>query len=569
MLEFKTLIYKNIMSVGNSPITIKLNTHSKTLITGKNGSGKSTMLEALCFVLFGKPFRRLNKPQLINSVNQKNMFVSIEFSDGKHQFKIDRGMRPNIFQIFKDGALIEEDASVGDYQQFLETSILKINMNTFKQIVVLGTAGFTPFMLLPAAARRAIVEDLLDISIFSTMTDLNKQQYKILVDNIKEIDSEIKRLVSEIKIHVQYEKERKQKSEEKLQEYIASLSSAVTQYQEIVLQIGDVNAELDDTLSKVADSVASQIKEYQKMVSDANAEIRQINKTIKFFNDNNYCSVCQQPISEEHKHEIVNGNNNKLQKFSDAEKTLKAKLMEYTAIEEERKTLTDKITELQNRIASLNAQKKMIKTHAETLKKQIIDIKSENEKKTKEKEILQLREYIGINDEKRTVLNEEKYCRDVVSSILKDSGVKRLIIKKYIPIINKLINEYLSQLGANYNFILDEEFNESIKSRGRDNFSYSSFSQGERCRIDLSLLFAFRDLVSIKTGSMSNILILDEIYDSAADSEGVDYMNKILSKLKDHVFIISHNDKHQGFDRHLKMIKVGNFSRMDENEEFE
>lgn len=566
MITFHDITYKNIMSVGNSPIVIQLDKHGKTLITGSNGAGKSTFLEAICFGLFGKPFRKVTKPQLVNSVNKKGLEVVINFKDKKHRYKVTRGIKPNKFEIERDGKLIEEEAATGDYQEYLEKYILKMNITTFKQIVVLGTAGFTPFMLLPASSRRDIIEDLLDISIFSVMLELNKQQSKVIQGNIKDLETTIAKMISEIRIHTQYEKDRRSKSKERIEELTVSLVEVAQKFNACIDEIATLTILMDEATTNLIDSVQGEITKTIGLLSELNAEINQINTTEKFISGADHCNTCKQPIGKDHKIMIKEQSMSKITEIKQKAIGVKGQLDHLTSLQQLREQCVTKINELKSNIKTKTIEKDLVRSAAERIKDEIQSIKMQNETQDKKQEIKSLAVAAQeLEDEKRELVSEN-HCRDVVNGILKDSGVKKLIIRKYIPSINTFINNYLRLLGANYNFVLDEEFNETIKSRGRDNFSYASFSQGERFRIDVAMLFAFRDLVSAKSGSMSNLLVLDEIYDSAADADGVDSMNKILSSLKDNVFIISHNDKHQGFDCHLQMKKVGNFSKMSVSE---
>lgn len=562
MITFKDITYRNIMSVGNNPVEMILDSHGKTLVTGANGAGKSTFLEALCFGLFGKPFRKITKNQLVNSVNKKQLEVIINFVDNKHRYKITRSIKPNKFEIERDGKLIDEEAATKDYQEYLEKHILRMSLGTFKQIVVLGTAGFTPFMLLGAGQRRAIIEDLLDISIFSIMMDLNKQQSKAVSLEVKDLETQVDKLMSEIKIHTAYEKNRRSKSKERVGELIEGLTEGIQKYQDCVQKVLDLTLSLDKATEEVLESVQDKISKAQTTLANLVAEMKQAKATGAFIKDHDHCNTCQQQISDLHKCSIEKSTTETLVGLKDQALKAKSKLTEHKKRQEARTKSQDKLREIKSEIKSTTLERGIFKGACERMKEEITTIKQQDEQEDKGKEIKALALNVKSIEGEKLSLASESHCRSVVAGILKDSGVKKVIIRKYIPSINKYINTYLRMLGANYNFTLDEEFNETIKSRGRDNFTYSSFSQGERCRIDIALLFAFRDLVSAKSGVMSNLLVLDEVYDSAADSEGVENINKILSGIKDNVFIISHNDKHQGFDRHLKMTKVGNFSKM-------
>lgn len=563
MITFEKIKYKNIMSVGNNAIEMQLNVHNKTLITGSNGAGKSTFLEALCFALFGKPFRRITKPQLINSINKKLMLVELWFSDKKHSYQIKRGQKPNIFEIWKDGALVELEASVGDYQDYLEKYILKMNINTFKQIVVLGTAGFTPFMLLTTAARREIIENLLDISVFSSMMELNKQQLKVVQDQLRDCESDISKLMAEIQIHTNYEKDRRLKSKERLNELTEKLSNCVDQYHQSVGIIHDLSIELDNVTSVIFDEVDKKIEDAQRILTELTASAKQLKHTNDYLKSHDHCGTCKQPITDEHRESVWAEMRPRMQQIAAEADSAKAALTELKTQREAQRDSERAIQQIRSRIREKEVARDMLRQQAESLRDQILHIKQDNEHEDKTQQIKDLAAKTRQVESTRQNYQFEKYCREVVSSILKDSGVKRMIIKKYIPSLNKFINDYLKRLEANYNFLLDDEFNETIKSRGRDDFSYGSFSQGERSRIDISMMFAFRELVSIRTGCRTNLLVLDEVFDSAADEEGVNGINKILSGIKDNVIIISHNEKHDkdSFDRHIAFKRQGNFTK--------
>lgn len=565
MIIFNQISYKNIMSVGNSPTVISLDQHSKTLVTGTNGAGKSTFLEAICFGLFGRPFRKIKKPQLVNSVNKKGLLVEIEFKDHRHSYKVVRGISPNKFEIWRDDVLVEEDASVGDYQEYLEKHILRMNLVTFKQIVVLGTAGFTPFMLLNPAQRREIIEDLLDISVFSTMMDLNKQQLKLVQDDIRDIESKVDKLLSDIRIHTSYEKERRAKSKERLDELTQELTLVVEEFHSAVQDATMLVQELDSVTTEMYNGIDAKITECQQQLANLNAEARQIKQLSSYVQSNDCCSTCGQAINDELKTHTKEQCQEKISELTVTARASKEKFEALKKEKSERDGLLEEIQQIQQRIKLNDVSKENARTKAIRIKADIVAIKSDDEKEDKTALIKNLALDVREFEKEKVIQNQERYCREIVTGILKDSGVKKMIIRKYIPSINRFINGYLKQLGANYNFVLDEEFNETIKSRGRDNFSYSSFSQGERARIDLAMLFAFRDLVSARTGAITNLLVMDEILDSAADADGIDSLHKVIGSLKDtNVFIISHSDKHIGFDRHLRMTKVGNFSRTEE-----
>lgn len=563
MIEFKTLSYKNIMSCGNSPITLDLNQHSNTLVTGRNGQGKSLMLEAICFGLYGKPFRKITKNQLVNSINKKKLLVEVEFSTNGHDYKIERGIKPNVFKIYKDGDIIEEDAAVRDYQDHLEKNILKMNLDTFKQIVVLGTAGYTPFMLLPAGKRRSIIEDLLDISVFSSMLDLNKAEIKANKEHLVKVESDLDKKMDEVDIHANHMRTSNSNTETVvagLRERIGKGESGILDIDTRIVATEDAIQTLEDSLIELdmtkADSANTKLLESMQ-------ELRQLKNRVDFFTNNSTCETCSQDIDDSVSSSVIEKSTNNIELLKPVAIELRDWLKKHGEDVEHNKSISGQISSHYNTLSVLRTKRESLESSIKDLHEQIKNVQESTKVDLSDK-IRELVAEAKVLKADRSVVVAEQHCRSVVNTILADSGVKRLIIRKYIPTINNLINKYLVKLGANYNFVLDDEFNETIKSRGRDSFSYSSFSQGERCRIDIAIMFAFRGLVEARSGQSSSLLILDEVFDSAADSDGVDGIAKILNDIESNVIVISHNEKHDGamFDRHIKISKVGNFTKL-------
>lgn len=560
-LEFLELSYKNIASVGSVPVVIDLCGHKKTLITGKNGAGKSTMLEALCFALFGKPFRNIKKNQLINCVNKKALLVELKFRVGKDVYHIVRGIKPNRFEIKKNGEDIPEAASVKDFQSFFESDIIKMNMASFKQTIILGTAGYVPFMLLKAAERRTLIEDLINLSIYSKMDKLNKEVVKEVKQNMNSLEIKLSGLRNEYDAHMQHIQAQQKMSDD----FVKQLQEAHGQH---VLDAKQLKSEIDALVLTLSETVAGEnyqanINKCLQAMATIDARVNAIQSDINFFTSNDTCPTCKQHISDDHKDTVVNGLIEHKNTF--AEKIDKAKEMHdnYSKLQQEFNAATETIRKT---TSDINAKKYLLTQSAANAKlyqKRIDEALNKSEIDTSRVDELDV-EIKGLRDRK-TDLFDELYARNIVVNMLKDSGLKAVVMNRYIPIINKKINHYLKILGADYTFTLDNEFNEVIKSRGREDFSYNSFSQGEKARIDLSLLFAWRDIASIVSGTEINLLVLDEVSDSATDAEGVKSIHNILDTLKANVFIISHREEHDMsyFNHHIRMNKKGRFSVME------
>lgn len=569
MIYFKCIRWKNLLSTGNSFTEVVFDRHRTTLIIGENGAGKSTILDALSFVLFGKPFRKVNKNQLINSINGKGTEVQIEFSVGKKEYLVKRGIKPNVFEIYCDDQLIDQNADVKEYQEMFERQILKLNHKSFSQIVILGSASFVPFMQLPSAHRRDIIEDLLDIQIFSTMHSLLKD--KISVNRIKSTDVEynIKSAADKIEMHKKYIESLKQNNDDIIAQKQAKIVEFELDIAKASAEIGTLSTTIDDEQAKITDheKVKNKLAQVSKLSSQLETKISKIEKDIGFFEDHNDCPTCRQSIDNDHKHSIVDENKIKASEIEQAQTLLK---QEYDA-------LSERLTEISNvilNISELNKKVSNLNVQVQTWNKFIADIKVEiasleiNTKhiddNTSEISSLksQLKTHIGEKEE----LVRDKQVYDVASVMLKDSGIKTKIVRQYIPIINKLINKYLAAMDFFVNFELNENFEETIKSRFRDEFTYESFSEGEKMRIDLALLFAWRAVAKLRNSASTNLLIMDEVFDSSLDSSGTDEFLKILNGITSdtNTFIISHKGDQlfDKFDHTIKFEKHKNFSRI-------
>lgn len=559
MIIFKTLQWQNFLSTGNSPNKIDLNRSTTTLVIGRNGEGKSTMLDALTFALFGKPFRNINKPQLVNSINGKNSLVTIEFDVGTTSYKIVRGIKPGIFEIHCNGQLINQDSAAKDYQKLLEQQILKLNYKTFTQVVILGSASFVPFMQLPAWQRREVIEDILDISIFSTMNSLLKERINETKEQLTSIESNItvaranvdsqKKLIGTM---VNSKKEQVDQIRKQIADNEAELESNNARWEIISDQMNTIMFEADNA-KELESHITSALKAKNKFIHMQ----EQKDETLLFFKDNETCPSCSQGIPHEHKNIIVAKINEDKKEIIDNLSILDEA---YEKLIERQKQL-DKVNK---ELLTLNAQANAIHSANLLLSKQNkkleLDIQSTKEdtgnidvEKAKLKEIAD-DAMVLIN--RKSELFQDKQIQEVSSMLLKDTGIKTAIIKEYLPIMNKFINGYLTAMDFYVHFELDEGFNEVIKSRFRDEFTYASFSEGEKMRIDLAILFTWRQIAKMKNSVNTNLLILDEIFDSSLDSSATDYFLSLIDSFGDNanIFVISHKGD-QLFDKFRSVIK--------------
>lgn len=553
--KLKKVTYKNIMSVGQQPITIQLDKVQKTLVTGKNGAGKSTFLEAVTFALFGKPFRDVKKGQLINSSNKKDLLVELWMEyDGK-EYYIKRGQKPNVFEISCGGERLDESASSKDFQAEFE-QLIGMSYASFKQIVVLGTAGYTPFMGLSTPARRKLVEDLLEVSVLADMDKLNKSLIRETNSQIQVIDVKQDSITQQIKIYNDNEERQRKLSGE-------NAARLQVMYDELVKEArtakGHIEKLTDELLNVIVDDDPSNsMSDLSNKGFAIKNDMATFTKVVKLYETGGSCPTCMQGL-EEH--------GNILTKIKDKNFELQKSLDKINEQYQELKLIKDQVTEQRNKALAIKSQiathKQQAITAVEKAKKvKVLIDQAAAEFVSNAEEIAALQAELDKIVSTKSSLVMEKYHRGILTEMLKDTGIKGSIIKKYIPIFNKQINSYLKIMEADYVFTLDEEFNETIKSRGREDFSYASFSQGEKARIDIALLFTWRDIASKVSGVNISTLILDEVFDSATDAEGVKTIATILNSLEDtNVFIISHRDHDpQAYGQHLQMKKVGRFT---------
>ena len=569
MITFEKLRWKNFLSTGNFNTEIQLNRSNNTLVIGTNGAGKSTMLDALCFVLFGKPFRKINKPQLVNSINEKDCIVEIEFSIGEKKYKVIRGIKPNVFEIYCNDKMVNQDAKVKDYQEHLEKLILKLNFKTFTQVVILGSASFVPFMQLSPSDRRTIIEDLLDIEIFSTMNVLLKQRLSVNKDNITTSKTGMELLAEKIKLQKENIEIHKKNNEDE----ITKKKQEITDNELLVVDISNKISTCNDKIKELQgqiqneDVIQKKSAKLAHLESQMESRVRKLDKDISFYHDNDNCPICKQNINHDFKTEEMENLNKTKTEIENGlvaiDKQINDVNNELQIINNVNASITNlnlEVTKHQVTVESIHKYVRKLNNEINELAVKGDDIENNNE------HLKELKTQLGKAVELQKELISEKHYFDFASGMLKDSGIKTRIIKQYLPIMNKLINKYLTSMNFFVNFNIDENFEETIKSRYRDAFSYYNFSEGEKFRIDVALLLTWRQIARLKNSVNTNLLILDEVFDSSLDIGGTDEFMKLIYELghDTNVFVISHKGD-QLFDKFRSVIrfeKKNNFSQV-------
>ena len=569
MLTFKTISWKNFLSTGNQPTKVSLDDASTSLIIGTNGAGKSTILDALTFSLYGKSFRKINKGQLINTTNEKNCFVEIEFVVNNVEWKVERGIKPNIFKIYRDGKELDQNASAIDQQKWLEQNVLKMNYKSFTQIVILGSSSFVPFMQLPTNSRREVVEDLLDIKIFSSMNEIVKGRMRLIKDEVRTLELKKESLKDKVDMQKNFIQQIENQSKEDISSKEHQINTLLNEENTFMHKNENINKDvivLQEKMTSLEGS-ASKLREYGNIKGKLSNKISGIVKEHKFFSENRVCPTCEQNIEESFRVNRISDSQSKAeelqkgyQELLNAIKKEEERESQFQQISGDLSKLLNGITQNNSHINGCQKQIKRLEQEIQTITSQVANRNTEHEKLEQFRTGLQdTFENISEKKEKITYL-------DFTYNLLKDGGVKTQIIKKYLPIINQQANKYLQMMDFYINFKLDEEFTETIESPIHEDFSYASFSEGEKMRIDLALLFTWREIARMKNSVNTNLLIMDEVFDSSLDGFGTEEFLKIIRfVIKDaNIFVISHKEGLEDkFDSVIKFEKQGNFSRIE------
>ena len=569
MIIFKTLKWRNILSTGNNWSEVDFSKSKTTLVVGQNGAGKSTMLDALSFALFGKAHRNISKPQLVNSINGKGCLVEVKFSVLGSEFKIVRGIKPNVFEIWRGDTMLNQDSHAKEYQKILEQNILKLNHKSFHQIVVLGSSSFVPFMQLSAQYRRDVIEDLLDINVFSKMNNLLKEKTATLKEDIKDVTHQIEVNKTKIDAQKKYIRDVKAINKEQREEKLELIADSQNEIQAAQGQNGELSSRVQSELPNATveqQTHEKKIKELESFKAKFSADIRKLVKDVSFFESNDTCPTCSQTITEETKGTHILEGKAKAKELQSANDEAQQAILASNERLRSANEAIEKCRQWQSEIHANNQSIAQFQASIDRTQAEIDKLNNNVDMDQARADLDGLVEYGDQSVEKKLVLNEQFNYNLAMSQMLKDTGIKTKIVKQYLPVINKLCNQYLQVLDFFVHFNLDEAFQETIRSRHRDNFSYDSFSEGEKQRIDLALLFTWRQIAKMKNSVATNLLILDETFDSSLDHEGVDNLMKIIYTLGDdtNVFVISHKGEvlDGKFANKIEVIKDKNFSRI-------
>jgi DNA repair exonuclease SbcCD ATPase subunit len=569
MIIFQKVRWKNFLSTGQNFTEIDFQKSPNTLIIGHNGAGKSTILDALCFGLFGKPFRKINKPQLLNSINQQSCVVEIEFAIGKKQYRVIRGIKPNVFEVYLGDKLLDQDAKAKDYQEFLEKFILKINFKSFTQVVILGSASFVPFMQLTPADRRAIIEDLLDIGIFSSMNGIVKEKMTEIKDHSVKNKHQMDLASERINFQKQSIEEHKNRTDEEVKKKQEEVKQSIDQTFTLQRDIDLIQNHIAVLNSKINDKMSIEKKSTKllQLESKLESRLKKLEKEAKFYEENHDCPTCKQSIADEFRHSQLSGIDKTKGEIGVGIADIETKIQEANNRIEEIEKIVKHIQEHNNEIVKHNSTISAVNAYITKLQREIESLSAQKDTIVEDNaKLKELKVELGVLLEKQEELSTEKQYYEFAGSLLKDTGIKTKIIRQYLPIMNKLINKYLTAMDFFVNFNINEQFEETIKSRHRDEFGYANFSEGEKMRIDLALLFTWRQIAKLKNSTNTNLLILDEVFDSSLDGVGTEEFLKLIHEMgtDTNVFVISHKGD-QLFDKFRSIIKFekhNNFSRI-------
>ena len=569
MINFKKIRYKNLLSSGNSFTSIELDRSQTTLIVGDNGAGKSTLLDALCFALYGKGFRNLKKDLLINSINGKDLIVEVEFQIGRKSYKVIRGAKPNKFELYVNNSLINQDATMRDYQEHLEKNILKMSYRSFTQVAVLGSANFTPFMQLKSVERRRLVEDLLDISIFSTMQDILKKKVTQHNIDVRETNHEIELLEERISGLNEQMNLLQKNRDKKIEKYQGTIEETQNNIDKVMRDVGLENKEIDEKKKLITnkDKNDNRLKETLDLERQLELALKKAEQDVLFYQENDDCPTCKQGLDEEHKKKHIKERKTKTVEIKKAINEISITIDSCHDEIQRINTIQSEIDDIQRKIGLSQTEILSNQKYIDKLNREIKDLQNEiSGDATVNDRLTTAEDDLDALHTKKESLTDRQHYFDLATTLLRDQGVRQRIIKQYVPVMNKMINKYLANLEFYVGFELNESFEETIKSRFRDVFKYDNFSQGEKMRIDLALLFTWRSVARIKNSVNTNILILDEVFDSSLDSQGTDDFLKLLNSLneKTNAFIISHkgDQLYDKFEEVIRFEKYKNFSRI-------